>query len=174
MFTRPLFQARSLSARGFSTGLFFAVATTVLLSQEAQADPINWRNNLDSAMVEANRTGKLVLLHFYTASCGPCKKLERDVFSQPQIAAAMEKDFVPVKLNADDAPAYANQYQITRVPSEVVLTPQGNVVQKQNSRALWSPIPMARNWKMSLSITPSAQSIVPRLPKLRCTPLMQA
>jgi YHS domain-containing protein len=35
---------------------------------------------------------------------------------------------VPVKIDADTAPALANMYKIDRVPSEVVLTPQGNVV----------------------------------------------
>ncbi len=116
--------------RKTSVYLLLAVLSTAWLAQSTRADPVNWRNNLEAAQVEAARTGKLVLLHFYTASCGPCKKLERDVFSQPQIAAAMERDFIPVKLNADQSPALANAYRISRVPSEVVLTSQGNIVQK--------------------------------------------
>lgn len=120
MFTRPHRSARLLSA----------VLGTILLGQHAAADNINWRSSLDQAKIEATHTGKLVMVHFYTSSCGPCKKLESDVFSQPEIAAAMERDYVPVKLNADQSPAIANAFQITRVPSEVVLTPQGNIVQK--------------------------------------------
>lgn len=117
------------SRRPISRMLFFAVLSTTWLAQQIQAEQINWRNNLDAAKVEAGRTGKLVLLHFYTSSCGPCKKLEREVFSQPQIADAMQRDFVPVKINADQAPALANAYQIQRVPSEIVLNSQGNVLQ---------------------------------------------
>ena len=115
--------------RGASWKLLVALGA-FLVAQSAAAAPINWRHNLDAAKIEASRTGKLVLLHFYTASCGPCKKLESDVFSQPQIAAAMEKEFVPVKLDADLNPAIANAYQIDRVPFEIVLNSQGNVVQK--------------------------------------------
>jgi len=100
------------------------------VAASVHAEPINWRGSLDAAKREANESGKLVLLHFYTPSCGPCKKLDRDVFSQPQIASAMQRDYVPVKLNADNAPAMAHAYQINRVPTEVVITPQGNVVQK--------------------------------------------
>lgn len=98
--------------------------------QTTLAEAIRWNNYLEAAQVEANQSGKLVLVHFYTSSCGPCKKLERDVFSQPQIAAAMQQHYVPVKLDADASPALANKFGITRVPTEVVLTPQGQVVQK--------------------------------------------
>jgi len=114
---RPLFQ-------------LLAVLSMVLLARNTQADPIHWRTSLDAAQIEAGRTGKLVLLHFYKSNCGPCKKLQRDVFSQPQIAAAMERDYVPVKFNADESPAQANRFQITSFPSEVVLNSQGNVIQK--------------------------------------------
>ena len=116
--------------RQTSVKLLLAVFSSVLFAQCSQADPINWRNNLDAAKIEAAQSGKLLLLHFYTASCGPCKKLERDVFSQPQIAVAMENDYIPVKLNADKSSAIASAYQISRVPTEVILSPQGNVVQK--------------------------------------------
>ncbi len=116
--------------RKTSVKLLLAVFSSVLFAQSLQADPINWRNNLDAAKIEAAESGKLLLLHFYTASCGPCKKLERDVFSQPQIAAAMENNYIPVKLNADKSSAIASAYQISRVPTEVILSPQGNIVQK--------------------------------------------
>ena len=116
--------------RKTSVILLLATLSTALFTQDLRAEAIHWRNNLDTAKVEAARTGKLVLLHFYTSSCGPCKKLERDVFSQPQIAAAMEQDYIPVKLNADQSPALAHAFQISRVPTEVVLTAQGNIVQK--------------------------------------------
>ncbi|MGI9326235.1 MAG: thioredoxin family protein [Pseudomonadales bacterium] len=112
------------------TKLLLALVWTAMLGQICHAAPINWRSSLDLAASEANSSGKLLLLHFYTPSCGPCKKLERDVFSQPQIVAAIEQNYIPVKINADNSPAYANRYQITRIPAEVVLTPQGNIVQK--------------------------------------------
>lgn len=56
--------------------------------------------------------------------------LDVEVFSQPQIGDLMEQNFVPVKINADMSPALAAAFNIDRVPSEVVLTPQGNVVTK--------------------------------------------
>ncbi len=116
--------------RNVSVCLILALLSSIWISQGALAEGIHWRSSLDEAKIEAGRTGKLVLLHFWTPSCGPCKKLDRNVYSQPQIGIAMEKDFVPVKINADVSPALANAYQISRVPSEVVLTSQGSVVTK--------------------------------------------
>jgi len=121
--------------QNISAYLILAVVSTTWFTQGIQAvgiqaEAVNWQYSLDIAKMEANRTGKLVLLHFWTESCGPCKKLDRDVYSQPHIVAAMERDFIPVKINADQSPALANAYQITRVPSEVVLTSQGIVIAK--------------------------------------------
>lgn len=99
-------------------------------SVSSYAEPVRWRNNVDAAKIEATQSGKLVLLHFWTTTCGPCKQLERDVFSQPQIGDFLDQNFVPVKVDADQAPALASAYSIDRVPTDVVLTPQGNVVAK--------------------------------------------
>lgn len=111
------------------------ILTMALLSLTAnasisQAEAVRWRNNLDAAKIEAAQSGKLVLLHFWTPSCGPCRTLDQDVFSQPQIGDFLEQNFVPVKVDAELSPALAGFYQINRWPSDVVLTPQGNVVAK--------------------------------------------
>lgn len=103
------------------------LAATLLSTLPATA-AVKWRNNVDSAKIEATQTNRLVLLHFGTKTCGPCQKLERDVFTQPQVGDFMEQHFVPVKVDADQSPALSNAYKISRVPTDVVLTPQGNVV----------------------------------------------
>jgi YHS domain-containing protein/thioredoxin-like negative regulator of GroEL len=89
---------------------------------------VSWRSNLDTAKIEATQSGKLVLLHFYTTTCGPCRMLDQNVFSQPQIGDDIERNYVPVKINAEESSAIAAAYRIERVPSEIVLNSQGNVV----------------------------------------------
>ncbi len=112
--------------------LSLTTAALCLLSSltEVRADSVRWRNHIDTAKIEAAQTGKLVLLHFWSPSCGPCKQLDSDVFSQPQIGQLLEQHFVPVKINAEISPALAGAFNIDRVPTDVVLSPQGNVVAK--------------------------------------------
>src|SRR5438270_8337492 len=75
----------------------------LLLATPAWAqEAIHWHNDLESAKVMAKETGRLVLVHFWTPTCGPCMALEQNVFNQPGVASALETQFVPVKLNADE------------------------------------------------------------------------
>jgi YHS domain-containing protein len=94
---------------------------------------------LESAKVMAKQSGRLVLVHFWTPTCGPCMALEQNVFNQPGVANAIETQFVPVKLNADENTATATWLGITRVPTDVIITPEGQIV----SKTISAPTPAA-------------------------------
>lgn len=111
--------------------LFFGCLGNPTSSSAAEA--VAWRTNLDAAKIEAAQSNRLVLLHFYTKSCGPCRKLDKNVFSQPQIAQSIEKDYVPVKVDAEASPALRGAFRIQRVPTEVIITPQGTQVASMGS-----------------------------------------
>ncbi len=64
-------------------------------------DQIPWSRNLAAARKEASAKGKLILVDFYTESCGWCKRLDSDVFPQPAVSEAISQ-FVPVKVDAED------------------------------------------------------------------------
>ncbi len=117
-----------MSNRHLLPVLFFVVLGLSFQNRSHGAESVSWRNNLDAAKIEATQAGKLVLLHFYTSSCGPCKMLDANVFSQPQIGDEIERNYVPIKVNAEEYPALAAAYRVERVPAEIVLNNQGNVV----------------------------------------------
>src|SRR5215212_8003324 len=96
----------------------------------AQQEAVHWHKDLESAKAVAKQTGRLVLVHFWTPSCGPCMALNQNVFNQPGVASAIETQFVPVKLNADENSATATWFGITRVPMDVIVTPDGQLVTK--------------------------------------------
>lgn len=94
----------------------------------AQSPGVAWRTNLDQAKMEAAQSNRLLLLHFTTSKCGPCRLLDQNVFSQPHVGPAIEQDYVPVRIDADASPALAEMYRIRNVPTEIIATPQGQVL----------------------------------------------
>ncbi|MEX2316740.1 MAG: thioredoxin family protein, partial [Pirellulales bacterium] len=129
--------------RPFCPGLLLAVLLS--LPAHAQTDSIPWTTNIEAAKAEARQTGRFVLVHFFTEDCAPCKALDRNVFAQPEVGNSLKAQFVFVKLNANDNPATAGSMGITRVPTDVVITPDGEVIGKLISPAT----PMAYIAEMS-------------------------
>lgn len=115
----------------------FAVLVCLLaaLSATAQEVGVRWQQDIESAKVQARQTGRLVLVHVVAEGCGPCHALESNVFCQPGVAGAIEQRFVPVMLNANEFPAIAQGFGITRVPTDVIITPDGQVLGKMISPA---------------------------------------
>ena len=99
------------------------VACIALVSDASGA--VNWRSNIDAAKIEAAQSNRFLLLHFWSPSCGPCKLLDKNVFSHPPLGAALEQNFVPVKINTEVWRAITDAYRVEVVPTEIILTPQG-------------------------------------------------
>ena len=75
------------------------------------------------------QTNRLVLIEFSAPTCDYCRRMEAEVFDQPSVAAQVTANYVPVKINADHFPATAKQYGITGLPTTVIITPQGQVLE---------------------------------------------
>ncbi|TWT90474.1 Thioredoxin [Pseudobythopirellula maris] len=117
--------------------LYVSAAMLVLaLTATASAQQgVAWRSDLAAAQQEARSSGRLVLMHFWTESCGPCKRLDAMVFNQPNVGAAIESRYVPVKLNANESAEIALKMGVTRVPTDIVATADGQVVERLISPA---------------------------------------
>ena len=112
-----------------------AVASALLwLGYPANAqDGIAWTANLRTAQETAAREGKLILVHFYSDNCPPCRALERDVFPRSEVIAAIHRNYVPVKVHVDTAPQLATRFRIESWPTDLVLTAAGLEVTRMNS-----------------------------------------
>jgi protein disulfide-isomerase len=108
----------------------FCICALLAAPAAAQQGGVRWQQDIEAAKATAKQTSRLVLVHFWAPSCAPCLALEQNVFNQPGVASALEAQFVPVKLNADENKATASGFGITRIPTDVVLTPDGQVIGK--------------------------------------------
>jgi YHS domain-containing protein/thiol-disulfide isomerase/thioredoxin len=99
----------------------------------AQEPGVQWQADLAAAKAEASKTNKLVLVHFWTPDCKPCAVLDREVFNQPQVAMILQEHFIPVKVNALADRAIADELGVTRVPTDVILSPLGQILDRSIS-----------------------------------------
>lgn len=84
-----------------------------------------WFDDLDAGLAEAERTGKPVLVHFSASWCGPCRRMEAEVFPSPKVRTLLREEVVGVKLDADRNQALSRQWGVDSIPADVLLTPEG-------------------------------------------------
>ena len=103
----------------------FVLLTLSLPAFAVQGEGINWMSDIEAAKREAAQTGKLVLIHFWSDACPPCIYMEQNVFPDPNVAAAIHRNYVPVKIKVTDKPELAQDFGIDRWPADVVITANG-------------------------------------------------
>jgi len=72
-----------------------------LYSQESPVGISFINNDLGKALEEASRSGQIVFVDAYTTWCGPCKMMDKNVFSDPEVAALFNERFVNLKLDME-------------------------------------------------------------------------
>ncbi|MEC7696968.1 MAG: thioredoxin family protein [Planctomycetota bacterium] len=102
-----------------------------LFAGVTHAGSIRWLENIDAGRAEAQQSGKLLLVHFWSTHCGPCVQLERNVYSQAEVAEAISQHFVAVKINTETHPELARRHGIRFVPTDMVIDPSGRLLATQ-------------------------------------------
>lgn len=94
----------------FSVGLLIAAITATTLNSFAQEQPapaaetksvpVKWMTWEEA--VEKNKTEKKkIFVDVYTDWCGWCKVMDKNTFTEAQVAKVLNEDFYPVKFNAE-------------------------------------------------------------------------
>lgn len=75
---------------------FIAFVSTLTLS----AQEIKWMT-FNEALAAQQENPKKIFVDMYTSWCGPCKMLDKNTFSHPDVAKFINKNFYAVKFNAE-------------------------------------------------------------------------
>jgi uncharacterized protein YyaL (SSP411 family) len=100
------------------------------LQISAGAEGIAWSKDYKAAMTQAQKENKLVFVDLFTTYCAPCLKLDREVFSTPKFVAVVNKDYVPVKMDADsEGKEFMTKYDVEpQFPCGIIMTPGGKII----------------------------------------------
>ena len=68
----------------------------------------------------------------YTTWCGPCKRMARDAFPNPQVGEYFNSRFVNVKMDMEkgEGPRLARQYRVMAYPSLFFIRHDGSVAHR--------------------------------------------
>ncbi|MGV3539507.1 MAG: thioredoxin family protein [Rufibacter sp.] len=66
----------------------------------AVAPSLHWLT-LEEALAKSKKEPKKILIDVYTDWCGWCKKMDKQVYQNPEVVARLNKAFYVVKLNAE-------------------------------------------------------------------------
>jgi len=99
----------------------------------ASTGALQWQTSLSAASEQAKKEHKYILADVYTDWCGWCKKLDKDVFTNSDVVSYLQKDFICVKVNAEDpkeGSTVARTYKVNGFPCALVFSPEGKLIGK--------------------------------------------
>jgi len=107
--------------------------TSPYLLQHA-GNPVDWHPWGEEALALARREGKPILLSVGYSACHWCHVMAHESFEDPAVAAAMNADFVNIKVDREERPDLDQIYQLAHAlmtrrsggwPLTMFLTPEG-------------------------------------------------
>ncbi|MCU0559270.1 MAG: DUF255 domain-containing protein [Desulfobacterales bacterium] len=81
----------------------------------AAADRIEW-HAYESGMARSKAETKKVFLHFYADWCSFCVEMERKTFKDPAVIAALNRNFIPIRVDADRNKEIAALFRVQGLP----------------------------------------------------------
>jgi thioredoxin-related protein len=115
----------------FRCGIILVLLVVVnysAIGQSIHFDTISWESFYEKSVQEE----KPIFVDVYTDWCGPCKRMEKEVFTNPEVAAYMNDRFMNYRVNAEKGSgiALAKRWKIKAYPTLIFFNRNGSIVQK--------------------------------------------
>ncbi len=114
---------RCIRLRGW---IFLLVAATGGVPANGQT--IAWRTSYEEGLREAEASQKPVWLQFTGPWCLFCRRMDRETFSRPEVAALSRHGFIPVKIRADEREDLTQRFEVSSLPTTIVMASNGRVL----------------------------------------------
>jgi thiol-disulfide isomerase/thioredoxin len=107
----------------------FVMALLCAVAPGLSAEPFS-DLSFEAASAQAAKTGKIVLVDFYTTWCGPCKLLDKNTWTDPAVIQLLEQKTVALRIDAEKEAALSKRYKIAAYPSVLLIKPDGTEIDR--------------------------------------------
>lgn len=91
-----------------------------------------FKGSWEEALIKAKEENKYIFIDFYATWCGPCKKLKRTSFKDPEVGTYFNKNFISISIDAESKEGIkiARRYGVSSYPTLIITDATG----KQKTR----------------------------------------
>lgn len=113
-----------------TTWITFNILVSCSAMAQAPEEPtqIYWSNSPQMAQSLAMESRQPILAFITSENCSYCRKMEREVWTNQRIIAQVERDFIPLKLNATQHRQFVAKLGVHAFPTTIVFTPEGKII----------------------------------------------
>jgi thioredoxin-related protein len=110
--------------------VYYSGAESPIVSNETHTfiAGLDWYKDYEDGQRVAFEQDKPMLVYFWATWCEFCKKLEKEVYPNPDVNKMLEEDFVLVAINIDDNTEDAGAFGVWVPPAEKFVTPEGEII----------------------------------------------
>ncbi|MEI7698358.1 MAG: thioredoxin family protein [Planctomycetia bacterium] len=94
------------------------------------AEEISWSTDIEQSLQDASQSGKPVLMQFTASWCVYCKRMEKNTFTNEDVAERIGEDFVAVKVDADEQKDLIRDLEIKGLPAILIVSPDLQVIHR--------------------------------------------
>ncbi len=105
--------------------LCLLVPNLSLSAREPIDHDIKWLT-FDEGQKKGQAQEQKFFLYFYADWCGYCRKLEKETFTNKNVAEFINANFIPVRINSDRLPKVTARFGVNGFPHMKFLTPKGD------------------------------------------------
>jgi thioredoxin-related protein len=115
--------------------IFFFLTLTLfpLMQQEIYAQGIQFeKTSWEEILKKASDENKVIFMDAYAVWCGPCKMMDKNVFSDPAVGEYFNKNFVNAKIDMEkgEGIALSQKYGVRAYPTFLFIDAEGELVHR--------------------------------------------